>query len=109
VSLRFASGSLTTAWAITLVVAGRMWDDFCIDESASVIYVSTHRQNTIDIVSMEPGLNSGFTQCVAGDPFSEELIGPSSGAWGRIPGQLGRTAFFHADGGTASPPRIGRA
>jgi hypothetical protein len=71
-----------------------MWDDFCIDENASVIYLSTHRQNTIDIVSMEPGLNSGFTQCVAEDPFTEQLIGPSSGAWGRIPGQPGRTAFF---------------
>jgi hypothetical protein len=54
-----------------------------------VIYLSTHRQNTIDIVSMEPGPNSGFTQCVARDPFTEKLIGPSSGAWGRIPGQPG--------------------
>ena len=90
-----------------LVVAGRMGDDFCIDESASVIYLATHRQNTIDVVSMEPGLNSGFTQCVAGDPFTEKLIGPSGGAWGRIPGQLGRTAFFLTDGGTASPPPTG--
>ncbi len=49
-----------------LVVAGRMGDDFCIDESAGVIYLATHRQNTFDVVSMEPGLNSGFTQCVAG-------------------------------------------
>ena len=90
-----------------LVVAGRMGDDFCIDASASVIYLATHRQNTIDVISMEPGLNSGFTQCVAGDPFTEKLIGPSGGAWGRIPGQLGRTAFFLTDGGTASPPPTG--
>ena len=42
-------------------------DDFCIEEDADVIYLATHRQNTIDVVSMDPGLNSGFTQSVAGD------------------------------------------
>ena len=87
-----------------LVVAGRMGDDFCIDEDASVIYLATHRQNTIDRVSMDPGDNSGFTQCAAGDPFTEELIGPSSGAWGRAPGDYGKVAYFITDGGTASPP-----
>ena len=90
-----------------IVVTGRMGDDFCIDEDAKVIYLATHRQNTIDVVSMDPGLNSGFTQSVAGDPFTEALIGPSGGAWGRKPGQQGRTAFFIMDGGTASPPPSG--
>ena len=52
---------------------------------------------------MDPGLNSGFTQSVAGDPFTETLIGPSGGAWGRGPGEQGKTAFFIMDGGTASP------
>ena len=69
-----------------LVVAGRMGDDFCIDEDAGVIYLTTHRQNTIDRVSMDPGKNSGFTQSVAGDPFDAALSGPSCGAWGRGPG-----------------------
>ena len=90
-----------------VVVAGRMGDDFCIDEDADVIYLATHRQNTIDVVSMDPSLNSGFTQSVAGYPFTEVLIGPSGGAWGRKPGQQGRTAFFIMDGGTASPPPSG--
>ena len=90
-----------------LVVAGRMGDDFCIDENAGVIYLATHRQNTIDIVSMDPGLNSGFTQSVAGDPFTYDLIGPSAGAWGRGLGDYGRRAFFLMDGGTASPPPDG--
>lgn len=87
-----------------LVVAGRMGDDFCIDEEAEVIYLTTHRQNTIDVVSMDPGLNSGFTQSVAGNPFTKSLIGPSSGAWRRSPGDYGRVAYFIMDGGTASPP-----
>ncbi|WP_201759178.1 hypothetical protein [Acidisarcina polymorpha] len=90
-----------------LVVAGRMGDDFCIDEDAGVIYLATHRQNTIDRVSMDPAENSGFTQSVAGDPFDEELIGPSSGAWSRAPGEYGKVAFFLSDGGTASPPPDG--
>ena len=87
-----------------LVVAGRMGDDFCLDEDAGVIYLATHRQNTIDRISMDPGDNSGFPLSVAGDPFTEELIGPSSGAWGRAAGEYGKVAFFISDGGTASPP-----
>ena len=92
-----------------LVLAGRMGDDFCIDEDAGVLYLATHRQNTIDRVSLDPGENSGFTESVAGDPFTEELIGPSSGAWGRAPGEYGRVAYFISDGGTASPPPDGKA
>lgn len=99
--------SLQPAGEPELVVAGRMGDDFCIDEESNVIYLTTHRQNTIDIVSMDPGLNSGFTQSVAGDPFTEALVGPSGGAWSRKPGEQGRTAFFITDGGTASPPPTG--
>ena len=53
---------------------------------------------------MDPGDNSGFTQSIAGDPFTEELIGPSSGGWSRRPGDYGRLAYFICDGGTASPP-----
>ena len=90
-----------------LVVAGRMGDDFCIDEDKGVIYLTTHRQNTVDSVSMNPGDNSGFTQSVAGDPYTDELIGPSSAAWGRRPGDYGRVAYLTTDGGTASPPPDG--
>ena len=105
--VRVDSSTLMPAAAPELVVAGRMGDDFLIDEEAEVIYLTTHRQNTIDIVSMNPGLNSGFTQSVAGDPFNEEIIGPSAGAWRRGPGDLGKVAYFITDGGTASPPPSG--
>ena len=103
------SATFEPAGAPELVVAGRMGDDFCIDEDRSVLYLTTHRQNTIDQVSMNPGENSGFTQSVAGDPFTEELIGPSSAVWGRGPGEYGRVAFFTTDGGTASLPPDGIA
>jgi hypothetical protein len=91
-----------------IVVTGRMGDDFLIDEDAQVIYLTTHRQNTIDVVSMDPGLNSGFTQSIAGEPYTEEMIGPSGGAWRRGPQDGGRVAYFITDGGTASPPPDGK-
>jgi len=84
------------------VSAGRMADDFCIDEDAGVAYVTTHRENTIDCVSLNPARNSE-RYIVAGDPFTEELIGPSSGAWSRAPGEYGKVAYFITDGGSASP------
>jgi hypothetical protein len=84
-----------------------MGDDFCIDEDTEVLYLTTHRQNTIDRVSMNPAANSGFTQSVVGDPYTEELIGPSSCIWGRDAGEYGRVAYFVTDGGTASPPPDG--
>jgi len=40
------------------VSAGRMADDFCIDEDAGVAYVTTHPQNTIDCISLDPPKNS---------------------------------------------------
>ena len=88
------------------VAAGRMADDFCIDEEAGVAYVTTHRENTVDCVSLDPPRNSERF-VVAGDPFTEELIGPSSIAWSRSPGDYGKVAYLITDGGTASPPRDG--
>jgi len=90
-----------------LIVAGRMGDDFLIDEDAQVLYLATHRQNTTDCVSMETAGNGGFIQSIVGDPFTENLIAPTSGTWGRGAGDYGRVAYFLADGGTASPPRDG--
>ncbi len=94
------------AAAPELVAEGRMFDDFCIDEDAGVGYVTTHRENTIDRVSLEPSENS-VRHSMAGDPFTEQLIGPSSGAWGRGAGEYGRVAYFTTDGGTTSPPPDG--
>lgn len=89
------------------VAGGMMGDDFCIDEEAGVAYVTTHRQNTIDRVWLDPAANDGSRHSVAGDPFTEDLIGPSAGAWGRNPGDQGRVAYFLTDGGTKSPPPDG--
>jgi hypothetical protein len=83
-----------------------MMDDFCIDETKGIAYVTTHRENTIDLMSLEPGGNE-VRNSIAGDPFDEELVGPSSGAWGRNPAENGRIAFFTTDGGTTALPPDG--
>jgi hypothetical protein len=85
-----------------------MADDFCIDENAGVAYVTTHRENTIDRVPLELAENGAARVIVAGDPFTEQLIGPSSAAWGRGPADYGRVAYVSSDGGTTSPPPDGK-
>jgi hypothetical protein len=86
------------------IAGGRQWDDFLIDEDAQVAYATTHRENTIDRVKLEADGNRSGRTAVAGEPFTDVLVGPSSGAWRRGPGDYGRTAYFATDGGTAAPP-----
>ena len=86
------------------IAGGRQWDDFVLDEEAGVAYVTTHRENTIDRVTLQPDGNREGRTVAAGDPFTEVLVGPSSGVWGRDEGDYGRTGYFTTDGGTASSP-----
>lgn len=79
-------------------------DDFCLDEDAGFAYVTRHRANTIDRVPLHPRHGSEVRH-LAGEPFDEALIGPSSAAWGRGPGQRGRIFYVTTDGGTTAPPR----
>ena len=85
------------------VAGGTMADDFCIDEDAGVAYVTTHRENTIDRVPLERSANDA-PRTVAGKPFTEQLVGPSSAVWGRGPGEYGKVAYVTTDGGTTAPP-----
>src|SRR5262249_58733164 len=78
-----------------------------IDEDAGVAYVTTHRENTIDRVPLQPGGSDGTRQIVAGDPFNDQLAGPSSAAWGRRPGDHGRIAYITSDRGLVAPPPHG--
>jgi hypothetical protein len=86
------------------IAGGREWDDFILDENAGFAYATTHRENTIDRVKLEPDGNREGRTVIAGEPFTEMLVGPSSGAWRRGPGDYSRTAYFTTDGGTAQPP-----
>jgi hypothetical protein len=65
--------------------------------------VARHRANTIDRVPLAPRHGSEVRH-IAGDPFDETLVGPSSAAWGRGPTDHGRVAYVTTDGGTTAPP-----
>jgi hypothetical protein len=95
-------GTHDPAGAPEFVAGGAMADDFCLDEDTGVAYLTTHRQNTIDRVPLRP--DGGARQIVAGEPFDEQLVGPSSAAWGRRPGDYGRVAYVTTDGGLIAPP-----
>lgn len=85
------------------VTGGMMWDDFCIDEEGAFAYATTHRQNTIERISLTPGENFGKAYSIVGRPFTEMLLGPTSAAWGRSPGDYGRVAYVASDGGIKAP------
>jgi hypothetical protein len=85
------------------IADGMMGDDLCVDEDAGVAYITTHRQNTIDRVVLQPGEKGRPRNSVAGNPFAEKLLGPTSGRWGRLAGQHGKVGFFLTDGGVTAP------
>ena len=95
-------GSHDPAGVPGLIASGIMADDFCLDEDANVAYLTVHQQNTIERVPLQAdGL---VRQIVAGEPFDEQLVGPSGAAWGRRRGDYGQIAYVTTDGGLAAPP-----
>jgi hypothetical protein len=78
-------------------------DDFCLDERAGFAYITRHRANTIDRVPLQPR-HGNEVRHLAGDPFDDTLVGPSSAAWSRRDGDYGRVAYVSTDGGTTAPP-----
>jgi sugar lactone lactonase YvrE len=82
-----------------VVAADITADDFCLDENVGVAYLTTHTDNTIVRVPVDAGADGARTCVVAGDPFTEQLVGPSSAAWGRGPADYGRIAYVTTDGG----------
>lgn len=86
-----------------LVASGMMGDDFCLDEERGFAYVATHRENTIDRVSLTPGENDGARRSVLGNPVAPLMVGPSALAWGRGAGDYGTVAYVTTDGGIKAP------
>jgi sugar lactone lactonase YvrE len=82
-----------------VVAADITADDFCLDENTAVAYLTTHTDNTIVRVPINAGDEGATTSVVAGDPFTEQLVGPSSAAWARGRTDYGRIAYVTTDGG----------
>lgn len=96
-------GTLAPAGSAEFVAAIDNADDFCLDEDAGAAYVTRHRTNTLDRVPLAPRHGSEVRH-LAGDPFDPVLAGPSSAAWGRLPGHHGQVMYVTTDGGTTAPP-----
>ena len=75
-------------------------DDFCLDEDAGVGYLARHPDHIIERVPLKPGASKLSREVMAGQPFTDQLIGPTSVSWGRQPGDYGRVAYTTTDGGT---------
>jgi sugar lactone lactonase YvrE len=82
-----------------VVAADITADDFCLDENVGVAYLTTHTDNTIVRLPIDIGTEPATTCVVAGDPFTEQLVGPSSVVWGRGPADYGHIAYVTTDGG----------
>lgn len=87
------------------LAGGGMYDDFCIDDLRGFAYVTVHRENRIDRLSLEP--HDEAPRAVAAAPPDEDLLGPSSAAWSRAPGAHRRVAYITTDGGQTAPPPDG--
>jgi hypothetical protein len=96
-------GTLDPSGGAEFVAAIDNVDDFCVDEDAGFAYVTRHRANTLDRVPLKPRHGSEVRH-LAGDPFDEVLVGPSSAVWGRGSGDYGRVMYVTTDGGTTAPP-----
>ncbi len=87
------------------ICGGGMYDDFCVDEARGCAYLTVHRENRIDRAPLEP--QGPALIPIAGHPLDPILLGPSSAAWSRAPGEEGRVAFITSDGGHTAPPEGG--
>jgi hypothetical protein len=95
-------GSYDPAGDPGFIAGSIMADDLCLDEDVGVAYLTTRQQNTIERVPLRA--DGSGRQIVAGEPFDEQLVGPSSATWGRRPGDYGRIAYVTTDGGLVAPP-----
>jgi hypothetical protein len=84
-------------------------DDFIVDENAGVAYITTHIDNAIHRVPLQPESATPETKhvIVAGEPLDEKLLGPSSAAWGRGSADYGRVAYVTTDGAHTGPNPAG--
>jgi hypothetical protein len=85
----------------------RAVDDFCLDENAGVAYLTRHPHHIVERVPLETATSGPGRAIVAGDPFTEKLIGPTSIDWGRGPEDYGHVAYVTTDGGTVELPPDG--
>lgn len=74
-------------------------DDLCLDEDLGVAYLARHPDHIVERVPLKANASTLERAVIAGDPFTDQVIGPTSIAWGRGPNDYGRIAYLPTDGG----------
>ena len=82
-------------------------DDLCLDEDLGVAYICRHPDHKIERMPLAPNASGPGRAVVVGDPFTDELIGPTSIHWGRGEGDYGHVAYVPTDGGVIKLPPDG--
>lgn len=85
----------------------RSVDDLCLDENVGVAYLTRHPDHIVERVPLEPNSSRVSRAVVAGSPFTDKMIGPTSIDWGRGPNDYGHVAYVTTDGGTVELPPDG--
>ena len=85
----------------------RSVDDLCVDEDAGVAYLTRHPDHIVERVPLDHGASGPGRAIVAGEPFTDKIIGPTSIDWGREPDDFGHVAYVTTDGGTVELPPDG--
>ncbi|MBV8520731.1 MAG: hypothetical protein JOY71_01125 [Acetobacteraceae bacterium] len=75
-------------------------DDLCLDEVRGVAYVARHPDHIVERAALDGNTSAQSRMVMAGDPFTDQLIGPTSLDWGRGPDDYGQIAYVTTDGGT---------
>lgn len=101
--VRVDQSSLDPASDPEFVAAVGEGDDFCIDEDAGFAYAARHRVNIIARVPLAPQHGSEV-RSIVDNPSDRVLVGPTSLAWRRQPGDYGRVFYVLTDGGFVAPP-----
>lgn len=73
-------------------------DDLCLDEDLGVAYLARHPDHIVERVPLAEAKGLGRA-VMAGEPFTDSVVGPTSLAWGRGPNDHGRIAYAPTDGG----------
>lgn len=91
---------------VEVVAAGMQADDLIVDDTNSekpVAYVTTHRDNTVLKIALasrdqkRSTAEDNVSIFLEGTDQDQTMLGPTAGSW--APGQVGKCAYFTADGG----------
>ena len=97
---------------VEVVAEGMQGDDLIVDDQSTsepVAYVTTHRDNTVLGIPLDPRHQKRNTTEVSivakASEQDDTMLGPTAGSW--VPSRAGKCAYFTTDGGLKNIPSDG--